>query len=381
MADKIKVLFVVTEFWQGGAQRHLFEIDKALSKDKFQTSVLSLRNLNTSQIWEDYYYSKHIELGTEIFFLEKVNTIRIPTIKERIKHKILGHKFPPERKSLLDFLNAHDVILFIGEYTYPNIERWITDEIKLKSYICIVNSIVQVQNNYDLYNKSQEYKFISGFNDDEVEFELVGFENYKHFYFPLSIAFDENNSLWKPKKSNIKRIGIFTRLTQHKPIDVFVFALHLLKDKGIDVVLNVYGNGDPVELGFTRNIEYLSLKENVMFKGHQTDLIETALNDNLDLIWFHGYHAFPGGFASFDLSTIGIPQIFWNFTPDLIKKNQDVFPMHSNLNEFVDHSYEILQNPQDALDLGLKQFNYITENRNMKKNIILLESILEQEII
>lgn len=379
MKDKINVLFVTSEFWQGGAQRHLFEIDKALSKDKFQTSVLSLLNLNTSESWDDHYYTKHLELGTEMFFLDKINTIRIPTIKERIKHKFMGHKLPHEREQLLNFMNAFDSILFIGEYTYPNIERWITDEIKSKSYICLVNSIVQVPENYDRYDKSLEYKFISGLKNEEIEFELNGFKNYKHFYFPLSIDCKEKTSLWKPNKTKQKRIGIFTRLTQNKPIDVFMFALHLLKDKGIEVVLNIYGNGDPVELGFTRNIEYLSLKENVIFKGHQNELIETAANDNLDLIWFHGYHAFPGGFASFDLSCIGIPQIFWNFTPDSTKQKQDVFPMYSNLNEFVNHSYEILQNSESALNLGIKQHNYITENRNINKNIGLIESILEQK--
>jgi glycosyltransferase involved in cell wall biosynthesis len=378
MADKIKILFVTTEFWQGGAQRYLFEIDKALSKDKFLTSILSLRDLNTSQIWDDHYYSKHQEIGTIIFFLKKINSIRVPTIRERIIHLLFHQKLPPERDPLLKFLNSFDAILFIGEYTYPDIERWLNDEINRKCYICIVNSIAQVPQNYALYNKSEAYKFISVFQDQEIEFEFEGFINYKHFYFPFSIDCNEKKALWKPNVHAKKRIGIFTRLTQHKPIDVFIFGLHLLKDKGIDVVLNVYGTGDPVECGFAGTIESLSLKENVVFKGHQENIIETAMNDNLDLIWFHGYHAFPGGFASFDLSSVGIPQVFWNFTPDLIIKDQDVFPMHSNLNEFVDQSYKILQDPQYALSLGLKQFNYLIENINIRHNIRLLESILEQ---
>lgn len=378
MGEKIKVLFIAAEFWQGGAQRHLYEINKAISKIKFQTSILSLRNLNSSQEWEDYYYTRHLDLGTEIFFLDKINKIRIPSIWERIKHKILGHELPPERESLLDFLNAFDKILFMGEYTYPAIERWLTDEIRTKSFISIVFSVVQVPEKFVNYNKSLRYAFISPFKGKEIDFEFNCFENYKHVNFPFSIDCHEKIPRWKPNNSISKRIGVFTRLTQHKPIDVFLSALRQLIDKGMDASLNVYGNGDPVESGFARNAETLSLQEKVVFKGHQADIIKTALDDKLDMVWFHGYHNFPGGFASFDLSSAGIPQVFWNFTPCSGEENQGVFPMHSGLYDFVDQSYEILNNPQYALDIGLKQYNYITGNRNIKKNIHLLEAVLEE---
>lgn len=378
MKNKKKILFITSEFWQGGAQRHLFEIDKALSDQKYFKSILSLRDLQSDIQWSDYYYAKHLELGTEINFLSKIDIILSPSFLDRLKKKVFNKSFPNERQPIIDFLNQFDTILVIGEYTYPIIERWLDYELKSKSFIFVVNSINQLPTNYNLYNKELHYNFISGFQQDEINLEFHEFTHFKHHFFPLSISFNKDISKWKPNENKQKRIGIFTRLTKDKPIDIFIFALHLLRDKGLDVVLNIYGNGDPAELGFDVTINSLSLRDHVVFKGHQSNLIETALNENLDLIWFHGYHNFPGGFASFDLSSIAIPQVFWNFTPSSNMNKYEQFPMYTNMNHFVDYSFEILNNPIAAFNLGIEQYNYINSNRNIKNTIGFLNPILDE---
>ena len=40
--SKIKLLFVVYDFYQAGAQRFVYEIDKALDRNKFQIEILCL---------------------------------------------------------------------------------------------------------------------------------------------------------------------------------------------------------------------------------------------------------------------------------------------------------------------------------------------------
>ena len=377
MTDKIKILFITSEFWQGGAQRYLFEVNNALAKKNYQTSILSLRNLKSDQNWNDYYYSEHLQIGSKIYFLEEINKVRKPTIKERIQHHLLGFKLPPEREFLLNFLNSFDVIFFIGEYTYPVIERWIDFEIMRKSFICLVFSVHQVPGKFDRYNKLSEYKFISAFHNNELKDELGVFFKYQHFYFPFSIQCKNQEQLWEPNTINKKRIGIFTRLAKEKPIDIFLFALYLLIEKGIEVELHVFGNGDPAEVGLVRVIELLSLKENVVFKGHQENICKTAINEGLDLVWFHGYYGVPGGFASFDLSTLGLPQVFWNFTPDSLGQYMDELPMYSNLKEFVNISYDLLINSESAINLGQRQKNFVFEHRNIDDNISIFESIIK----
>ena len=56
---KTKVLFIVSEFYQSGTARFTYEIDCALNKELFETSILSLNPLNNSDQWQDYYNFLH----------------------------------------------------------------------------------------------------------------------------------------------------------------------------------------------------------------------------------------------------------------------------------------------------------------------------------
>lgn len=372
----MKILFITTEFWNAGAERYLFEIDASISKDLFNTSILSLRDLKSDTSKDDYYYNKHVELGTQIYFLNTVNIRRKPTIKERLKRKLFGTILPNERKPLIDFLAQFHRLIFIGEYTYPFLSRWLTEDNKKTSYICVVNSIYQVFDNYIKYNKDEKVQFISGFTEEEGKVEFGGFKNYSHLYFPLSIKCNNKAMLWKTYNHKIKRIGIFTRLTSHKPLDIFYYALHILLKNKKDVQLYVFGNGNPENFEFNRCIKYLSLENFILFKGHQNNIIQAAIDYEIDLVWFHGYHAFPGGYASFDLASIGVPQLFWNFTPNSKKSLCSDFPMFNDLIDFTLKSKEVLENYEIAKELGIKQFEHITRHRDMNKNIVDFEKLM-----
>ena len=83
MENKVKVLFVVSEFYQAGTQRFAFEIDRALNKDTFTVEILCILPLNSSQRFSDYYFSKHLELGTKIYFLDEINTLTEPSLLQK----------------------------------------------------------------------------------------------------------------------------------------------------------------------------------------------------------------------------------------------------------------------------------------------------------
>jgi hypothetical protein len=70
MSNKRKLLFVVAEFWQGGAQRHAFEIYKAVNKEIFNITILSLRDLESSTDWKDFYYERYKNQETPVYFLQ-----------------------------------------------------------------------------------------------------------------------------------------------------------------------------------------------------------------------------------------------------------------------------------------------------------------------
>ena len=71
--SKVKVLFVVGSLCRAGAERFAYEIDSALDKNKFQTTIycLEYENVMTENWSERYYEKKHIELGTTIVYKDK----------------------------------------------------------------------------------------------------------------------------------------------------------------------------------------------------------------------------------------------------------------------------------------------------------------------
>ena len=118
MKDKVKVLFVVSEFWQAGTQRFTFELDRALDKKRFDVSILSILPLTTNEYFGDYYYDKHLALESTIYFLQDLDILIKPTLKQRIYRKFFGKSLPNEHQSLIKFLESYDVISVMGEYNY-----------------------------------------------------------------------------------------------------------------------------------------------------------------------------------------------------------------------------------------------------------------------
>jgi len=379
MKNNPKILFIVSDFYQSGANRYAYEIDKSLDKSKIDLSILSWHKLNNSEIWNDYYFSKHQALGTPIFFENEINQLTIPTFKERFEKKILNKPLPNERQMFHDFLESFAKIIVIGEYLYPYVARFMNEKELDKTYISIQNSIFQHKENYDRYDKKQFYQFISSFKDGMYQIEFQSFENYSHVFFPLSIHIE--NSVFKTDyelKESVK-IGVFTRLSHTKPLDPFLYAFQLILEKYPTAEFHIYGSGDPEKEGVMRIVKQLDLESKVIFRGHQVDLIATALADNLNLIWLHGYYGIPGGFSGFDICTTKIPQIFWDFSVSSDKFSDPRFPMYHQLSKFVAKSLEIIEDPSKAKDLAEVQYKYIDEEKNVKKFIHILESLFEEK--
>lgn len=374
MKGKVKVLFIVSEFYQAGTQRFTYEMDRAINKDLFDINILCLLSLGHNPDWEDHYFNKHIGLGTQVYFVNDIAKPFIPTLTQRFKRKVLNVPFPHEHAALHSFLDSYDVLLFMGEYTYPHLERKMTERLKAKSRILITNSIFQKADIYKDYDKTRSYHFVSGFVESEIKVELKEFEHFQHTYIPISINLDDHGRLWSYKATRAPRIGIFTRLTYTKPLDPFIYAFHVLLDRIPDAELHIFGTGDPQKEGISKYIKHLGLKDKVKFRGHQTDLKKAAINEKLSAVWFHGYYGSPGGFAGFDICSIGVPQLFWDFS-GIADENGDIFPMYSNINAFADKTVRVLQNEAEADKLSQAQYQYIQEVRNIKKWIHNLEQL------
>jgi glycosyltransferase involved in cell wall biosynthesis len=379
VANKKKILFLVSEFWQAGGERQAFEFNRTLDKTKFQVDVFCLLPLEYDRTKDDFYFDKHIDLGSTIFFWDnyKVKDVKYGRLKS--KQAIEKEKFELSLSNLNDLFKNYSFFLFFGEYTFGSFIPYISKEMNKRSVILIHNSIFQVPFNYERYDKNAHFHFVSGFLENEIAHELGEFHSFEHTYVPLSIDCSQKFPTRKNKyvTSSLKKIGIFTRLTNHKPLDVFYYALHLLKNKDLSIELLIFGNGNPIDVAFNDCIQYLGLQENIKFMGHQTDIQTAAVEHELDLVWFHSYYGVPGGYASFDISMTEIPQIFWDFTPGQKRNVYPDFNVFDKLDEFVLHTQEILEDEQKIRAIGIKQREAIQQTRNLQIHIKCVEQLID----
>jgi glycosyltransferase involved in cell wall biosynthesis len=377
--DKHRVLFIVAEFFQSGASRYMYEINKTINKKTFDLEILCYHPLQHSQDWKDVYYEKNLALGTVIHFWDEVNIQYRPTWIERIQRKINNKPFPHERKPLHDFLEKFEYIIMVGEYIYPATSRFFREKDLEKTYVSIQNSIFQNPKNYLLFDKQKRHRFLSSFEDSMLELELQEFTSYTHSFFPLSITIQKEFVKTSFEKMDNPKIGIFTRLCNTKPLSPFFEALRGLLQTIPSAELHIFGTGDPQKEGMVDEIRALGIEHAVFFRGHSYNMVESAVNENLSLTWMHSYYGIPGGFASFDLCTTKIPQLFWNFTPDYTTPYLPCYTIYNEMDEFVAESLQLLQYPEKAQELGLKQFEDVESHRDIAKNCVILENILTND--
>ncbi|CAI2765399.1 glycosyltransferase family protein [Flavobacterium collinsii] len=385
--NKIKIIFLVSDFYHNGAQREMYEFDTSLDRSKFDITILSLTPLNTRADLTDYFYEKHLELGSKVIFLDDYFNKPNKSLAYKVLNKVSRSFFKKKtslknNKSVAALLNDFDKVVFMGEYVYQYLATFIPHDF-FQTVIIFVMCFRFQSENYRNFSKDNKYSFISVFDDlEQVEFEFQGFKDYTYQHMPLSLNISDIYKKWNFKDNNeIKRIGIFTRLHKDKPLDPFLYAYQILISQGVNVELHIFGIGDFKQAEYDRYINHLGLKDKVYFRGHQSDMKQTILDEKLDLIWFQGYNNIPGGYAGLDACLTGTPQIFWDFfvgENGQINKLDVVYPHYKDVLLFVEASKAILYDEKIAKSISDRQFQNVVDNRDIAKNIKTVEEILSK---
>jgi len=377
---KKNILFVVGGLHRAGAERFAYEIDRALNKEKFKTTIFCLEFENEiSGNWKERYYEKkHLELGTPIVYKDRF-LVQKETFFNRLKNYFLRKLNidiqKDESLKLLNFLNSFDVIHWMGEYTFF---QGVSENIRNKSLIHIMSAKFQDDTIYKSFNFSYHYNFCSPFKKGEFEYELSEFKNYKHTFIPLVLKMDVTENRWKFIDDSVKKIGIFTRLDRYKPLDPFLYAFHLLLDKMPNCELHLFGNGDPKKEGIIDILDRLGIKEKVFFRGHQEDIVDTVFKEKISLSWFQGYNNDrPAGYAGIDICSTGLPLVCWDFHPKPNDVFNTIYPHFKNLNEFVNYSIQIVTNKEEAEKLSQNQFDDVLKTRDVNSYIKKLEEVYD----
>lgn len=388
--SKKKILFVVSDFYHNGAQREMYELDCALNKNKFEITLLSLIGLNTRQDLPDYFYEKHLQLGSEILFYKDIvtqfdNRLGAKILKRLLK-KILNEKIKKKNsKNRTLLFNNYDQVVFMGEYVYQYLSPVILKDHFNFFLIFVMSSRFQSESYRD-FEKNNRYLFIGGFDSlKQIEYEFEGFSDYKYQKMYLSLTVTKEYNKWKFNENNeTKKIGIFTRLHKDKPLDPFLYAYQVLLSQGLNIELHIFGVGDVKSAGYDRYINNLDLNGKIHFRGHQIDMKKTILEEKIDMVWFQGYNNLPAGYAGLEVCLTGTPQLFWDF---FIGENQQInrldrnviYPHYKDLLSFVEASKKVLYDFEVAESLSKKQFQDVYDNRDIFKNVEIIEKILLEE--
>ena len=389
MSNKKRILFIVSDFYHNGAQREMYEFDCALDKDKFEVTILSLTELNIRLDLPDYFYQKHLDLGTKILFLKDFISKPKKSLMTRLLNKTLGnsqHKKSNNNRELVALLENYSEIIYMGEYIYQHISNILPVDYSKRIIIFVMCSRFQSEN-YRNFDKNNNYLFIGGFDKlKHIEYEFEGFTDYKYQFMPLCLTVTNEYNKWKfnSNKGKPKKIGIFTRLHKDKPLDPFFYAYQVLLSQGLGVELHVFGVGDYKQAEYDRYINNLSLDGKVYFRGHQSDMKQTIIDEQLDMVWFQGYNNLPAGYAALEVCLTGAPQLFWDFFTgenEQINKldKETIYPHYKNLLLFVEASEIILSDEKIAQEFSEKQFQDVFNNRDIHKNVSIIEKILLEE--
>jgi glycosyltransferase involved in cell wall biosynthesis len=377
--DKIKILFVVAEFFKGGAERLTYEIDCALDKNVYEISILCIESKgNKNKQWQRYYDQKHQELGTQIYYIDNFVLKRRNDLFSRTVKNFFNLKKTSKYnlKKLTKFLSSYELIHWMGEYTFI---ANLPERIVRKSLINSMSAKFQNPSLYKFFDFNYCYNFMSGFSKNEIEVEYSQFKNINHWFFPLVLKIENVEKKWHFIDNKIKKIAIFTRLDKYKPLDPFLYSFQLLLDKLPNTELHIFGTGDPELEGINHYLRILDLTNKVFFRGHQDDIVKTVLDEHIDLSWFQGYNNDrPAGYAGFDICSTGTPLLCWDFFEKPITFPNKVFPHYKNLTQFVERSIQILTDSEKANQLSMIQFEEIKQNRDIKKNINVLENAYKE---
>lgn len=375
---KNKILFVVEDFYRAGAERFAYEINRALDKNIFEVEILCLaKKKEVSSLWgERYYEAKHRELGSKIIYIDRFfkNNNTTNKLIKKIQSKFSKRPYSVYKSNLFDYLTKFDVIHWMGEYTFIHS---VPENITRKSLIHSMSAKFQNPDIYKHFDFEYPYNFISGFFEEDGEYSQ--FKKINHWFLPLVMQIPFKNNNWNFTNNKIKKIGIFTRLSKYKPLDPFFYSFQLLLEKFPNCELHIFGNGDPVREGMIRYLETLNIKNKVFFRGHQEDIIKTALKEQIDLSWFQGFNnERPAGYAGFDICLSGTPLICWDFIEIQTKPFNEIYPHYKNLVKFVEKSFEVLTSEEKAKNLSQLQFDDVIDNRDIDKKIAVVVSAYQQ---
>lgn len=381
---KIKILFVHSQLVQHGSERYLFEICKALDKNKFDIHILTRFFL----IRNNFYYPLLQGIGCKIHArLVSLRHLRYPikslyNKSEKVRNVVkLFHGYLIQI-IYCNYFRKFDVIAVIGIETYCDALSPVLDKYK---NIILHHLFHEYQFERNYFNELNQNKIV--IMDEKQKHEILKsfFSDIILYEMPLVMNFENrlNIGLTKKFSNNVIRVGIFSRLFKDRPNEpLFKCFAEFIKKYNSQTELYFYGDGDSTQ--YNELLENLNISDFVFFRGHSKSISDSIISDNIDILWLCSMGK-SMGYSSIEISSYGMPMVYWNLDnsdySSILTETRGAMHSFNRYEEFVDFNCYILRDQQLLRDVGQKLRNYVIDYYSIDKNIKNLEKIYLENTI
>lgn len=415
--EKKKLLFVIRSLQKAGAEKYLYELIKHLDKEQFEVEVLTTDDMDNQEFPHFYYYELiklNIKIHTLCYTVQNITFSSLFCFSSSLVSKFnsldqrIGAKFPLLKKGIdlplrtLNYIRRRqleynkikylskkfDGVILIDALFHDNIRRYIYPKVYFETHLMCHQA--QFDESFKLYktycrDKSHNFVYIDDVQIQELEKQHVKIAS--KFKFPLSIDFNELNSISLTEDSLQNKeinIGVFTRINRIKPLDTVINAFSILKKLNSNVKLKLFGfiQDESYYEKLMELIQFLDLENEISFEGHSENMMKSIENRNIKLVWGLSIFNFVG-YAGTELCLNGVPMILNNIDSTNLQlplnDSNSMPPYFFNANKLAMYTNDVLNNNRLS-DLLKKEITFYRENNNLLENVLKYQVYLNNQI-
>ena len=221
---------------------------------------------------------------------------------------------------------------------------------------------------------------------DSMKDDLTNDLDYENFVVIPNLIPDDK-FIYDSVEKDLRKIGIFTRISPGKNLSDCLKAFKIVCDKKSDVELDIYGRAVKSEIEkLTILAEELEIDDKVHFKGFTSD-VDSEMRKSLCTLMSSYYEGLPLAILESMANSTPVISYDTNYGPrDIISNGIDgIVVDFGDFESMADHIIDFLDNPQKAIEMGLKakekiQNNYSTDIVCDKWEDMLIDTYARSEI-
>lgn len=372
---KKRLLIVVDHLLQHGVERYTYELCKAIDKEEFEVTVLSLNKLHEAN---NYYGPLLRQLNVNVIDYDRESVFRVfnnrwldDLVKKLIGiTKLIGKDIGRQlqHRLLHKILNQYQVIALM------KIENFNAYQEVFAEYKNLIIHLLSTQAQYPVNPyinlPARNYNFVL-FSDDQKAHVLgtdfiapVNKGQLQFHELPLFMDLTGRYNTYLQKETEEPVIGIFSRISMDQPTIIMLVAFSLVIKRYPNAKLLFFGAcyEQYVQDFFMLNCEILKMQNNVKFMGHVPDLKEAIVTNKISLAWMN-MAGDAMGYSSIEILSYGLPAVFFdtaisgNVATGLVVENRKL--CFKDIEEFVEITATVLANHQEREKLSKILYKYV----------------------